>query len=229
MEMRNLAVVAIALLVMANGSVVWAEQWVPSGLAALIVATLPFWMAGFEAALPSGNKLTLRKVSGIIIGFAGLVILFAPELKNSFDMAYFKGILALLFSPFSWAAGSIYSKYKPVQTHPLMAAAFQMLIAGLILVVAGAFLGEFHRFDMDIQGIAALAYLVIFGSLVGYGSFVYALAKLPATKVSMYAYINPVIAVLLGWLILGERMDWMVVSSTVIVLFGVVLVKASRP
>jgi drug/metabolite transporter (DMT)-like permease len=227
-EMGNLAVVSIALLVTANGLVVWAEQWVPSGLAALIVATLPFWMAGFEAALPSGGRLNPRKILGIVIGFTGLVILFAPDLKHSFDFSYLKGVSGLLFSAFCWAAGSVYSKYRPVQSHPLMAAAFEMLIAGSILVTIGLFCGESGRFGFDPRGLAALAYLIIFGSLIGYGSFIYALAKLPATKVSMYAYVNPVIAVILGWLILGERLDGIVVLSTAVILVGVVLVKSSK-
>jgi drug/metabolite transporter (DMT)-like permease len=227
-ELGNLTVVAVALLVAGNGLVVWAEQWIPSGLAALIIATLPFWMAGFEAALPSGSKLNLRKILGILIGFTGLVILLAPDVKYAFDISYLKGVSGLLFSALCWAGGSVYSKYRPVRSHPLMAAAFEMLIAGSILVTMGLLFGESGRFGLDPRGLAALAYLIIFGSLLGYGSFIYALAKLPATKVAMYAYINPVIAVLLGWLVLGERFDRGVVLSTAVILFGVVLVKSSR-
>lgn len=227
-ELLDTAIVGIALLAISNGLVIWAEQWVPSSVAALLVATLPFWMAGFEAALPSGERLTLRKIIGIVIGFTGLVILFSPEIKTSFDAAYLKGVLALLFAPFCWAAGSIYSKFRPARCHPLMAASLQMIIAGVILILIGGALGEWRRFSFNVEGIAATAYLVVFGSIVGYGSFVYALAKLPATKVSMYAYVNPVIAVLLGWLILSERMDWSVILATAVVLLGVVLVKSSK-
>jgi drug/metabolite transporter (DMT)-like permease len=227
-EFRDLAIVGVALLVTANGLVVWAEQWVPSSLAALLVATLPFWVAGYEACLPGAVGLGLRKVIGIVIGFGGLVVLFAPELKASFDMAYFKGVLALLFAPFSWAGGSIYSKYRPVKVHPLMAAAFQMIIAGSVLILIGAILGEFGRFSLSVRGVAALAYLIIFGSILGYGAFVYSLAKLPATKHSMYAYVNPVIAVILGWLVLDERLDWNVAFATALVLTGVVLVKSAK-
>jgi drug/metabolite transporter (DMT)-like permease len=227
-EFRDIAIVGIALLVVANGLVVWAEQWVPSSLAALLVATLPFWVAGYEASLPGAGGLGLRKVIGIVIGFGGLVVLFAPELKASFDVAYFKGVLALLFAPFSWAGGSIYSKYRPARTHPLMAAAFQMIIAGSVLILIGAILGEFGRFSLSMRGVAALAYLIIFGSILGYGAFVYSLAKLPATKHSMYAYVNPVIAVILGWFVLDERLDWNVAFATALVLTGVVLVKSAR-
>ena len=227
-ELFDMAVVGIALLAISNGLVIWAEQWVPSSIAALLVATLPFWMAGFEAALPSGERLTLRKGIGIVIGFSGLVILFLPEIQTTFDMAYLKGILAMLFAPLCWAAGSMYSKSRPAKSHPLMAASVEMIVAGIVLLLVGSLFGEWNRFSFDMVGLAATAYLIMFGSIVGYGSFVYALAKLPATKVSMYAYVNPVIAVLLGWLILHERMDWSVILATGVVLLGVVLVKSSK-
>jgi drug/metabolite transporter (DMT)-like permease len=165
---------------------------------------------------------------GIVIGFGGLVILFSPEIKTSIDTAYLKGVLALLFAPFCWAAGSMYSKFRPSKSHPLMAASMQMIVAGIILLLVGFLAGEGQRFSFDPGGLAATAYLVVFGSIAGYGSYVYALAKLPATKVSMYAYVNPVIAVLLGWLILDERMDWSVILATAVVLLGVVLVKSSK-
>ncbi|MFQ6114659.1 MAG: EamA family transporter [bacterium] len=226
-ELSDMAVVGITLLTIGNGLVVWGEQWVPSGLAALLVATLPFWMAGFEAALPAGDKLNARKVLGIIIGFAGLVLLLGPDFQGSWDKAYLKGILAIFFAPCSWAAGSLYSKYRPVRSHPMIAAACQMIIAGTLLISIGAIFGEFQRFVFDIQGLAALGYLIVFGSIFGYGSYIYALSKLPASKVSMYAYINPVIAVILGWLVLDERFDWVVVTATAVVLFGVVLVKTA--
>jgi len=227
-DLLNIAIVGILLLVTANGCVVWAEQWVPSGLAALIVATLPFWVSGLEALLPSGNRLNVFKVLGIVIGFFGLVILLAPELKSSIDQVYLKGVLALLFAPLSWAMGSVYSKYHPVRTAPLMAAALQMVIAGIILMLIGVILHEVPRFNLNPEGLAALAYLAIFGSIIGYGSFIYALAKLPAAKVSMFAYVNPIIAVILGWLILGEQLDWRVAIATAVILLGVVLVQSAR-
>ncbi len=222
------AVVGIALLVTANGLVVWCEQWVPSGLTALIVATLPLWMAVFEGVLPAGDRLTVKKISGILIGFCGLVILFWPDLKSSLDTGYLRGVLVLFLAPCSWAAGSIYSKHRPVRTNPLMAASLQMIIAGIILMSIGVSFGEFRRFVFEPLGVGALIYLVIFGSIVGYGSFIYVLSKLPASKVSMYAYINPVIAVILGWLVLGERMDGWMIAGTAVVLAGVVVVNSER-
>ena len=227
-EWLHMAIVGISLLVMANGLVVWAEQWVPSGLTAVIIATLPFWSAGLESVLPSGERLTLRKVLGILIGFAGVIILFAPDMGESFDKAYLKGVIVLVFVPFFWSAGSIYSKHHPVQCPPLVAAGTQTLMAGLVLTAIGTVFGEWSEFTLDGKGMAAIAYLIVFGSIVGYSSFIYALSKLPITTVSMYAYINPVIAVILGWLILDERLDWSVATATTVVLLGVTLVKSAK-
>jgi drug/metabolite transporter (DMT)-like permease len=226
-ELLDIAIVGIALLTIANGTVVWAEQWVPSSLAALIVATLPFWVVGLEAVLPKGEKPNAKKVLGILIGFSGLVILLWPDLKSSIDPNYLKGIVAMLIPPIAWGAGSIYSKYRNLKVHPLMAAALQMLIAGFILVVIGAAAGEFSRLTFNPKGFAAMGYLIVFGSIIGYGSYIYALAKLPAAIVSMYAFINPVIAVILGWLILDERLDWWVATATLIIVTGVILVKTA--
>lgn len=227
-EIANMAVVGICLLVLANGTVVWAEQWVPSSLAALIVSTLPFWMAGMESLLPTGTRLTLRKVAGIFIGFLGIVVLFYPDLRQTVDSAYLKGVLALFLAPCAWAAGSLFSKYNPISCDFLMSAAMQMIIAGLVFITIGLYLGEAGRFHPNLPGMAATAYLIVFGSLIGYASYIYALAKLPAAKVALFAYVNPVIAVLLGWLILDERLDGYVAAATVLVLSGVLLVKSSR-
>jgi drug/metabolite transporter (DMT)-like permease len=227
-DLLHMAIVGISLLVLANGLVVWAEQWVPSGLTAVIVATLPFWSAGLESVLPSGERLTLRKAVGILIGFAGVIILFAPEMGDSFDRAYWKGVIVLIFVPFFWSAGSTYSKHHPVNCHPLVAAGTQTLIAGVVLTAIGTLFGEWSVFTLNWKGMAAIAYLIVFGSIVGYSSFIYALSKLPMTTVSMYAYINPVIAIILGWLILDERLDWSVVTATTVVLLGVALVKFAK-
>jgi drug/metabolite transporter (DMT)-like permease len=231
-EVFDSVIVGVMLLVLGNAVVVWAEQWLESGLAALIIATVPFWMVGFEAALPGGDKLTLRKIAGIILGFMGLVHLLGPDLKAGFDPNFFKAILALFFAACSWAAGSIFSKHRNLKTDPLMAATIQMISAGIILIFMGAFFGEFKRLVFNWQGLAAMAYLIVFGSLIGYSSFIYALSKLPVAKFSMYAYINPVIAVILGWLILDERFDWVMITSTIVVISGVILVKtepAAKP
>lgn len=226
-ELRKMAITGISLLAIANGSVVWAEQFVPSGLAALIVATVPFWMVAIDARRTDGGKLTTRKVAGMIIGFLGLIILLWPELRGSLDRAFLAGIVALFIAPLAWAWGSIYSKYCGLKTPPLMAAAIQMLIAGLALTLFGGLKGEFSLLSWTTQGMAALGYLVVFGSVVGYSSYIYALDKLPAAMVSTYAYINPIVAVVLGWLVLDERLDSLMLIAMAIILAGVVLVKTA--
>jgi drug/metabolite transporter (DMT)-like permease len=227
-EIADAAVVGLALLAVANGLVAWSEQWVPSSLAALVVATLPFWMIGIEAALPGGERIAARQVLGVLVGFAGLVILFSPDLSGAVDSNYLKGIFGLLLAPASWAAGSVYAKYRAVKMDPLMAASLQMTIGGLVLLLAGMALGEHRGLVFDPRGLFAVVYLIIFGSIVGYVCFIYILDKLPSSTVSMYAYINPVIAVILGKAILDERMDWTVIAGTGVILFGVLLVQTSR-
>jgi len=230
-DLIPISITGILLLTIANGTVVWAEQWVSSSLAALIIASIPFFMVGMEALMPNGEKLSLKKIVGILIGFFGIFILLWPDLKGAVNSAYLKGILGLVVAIIAWAGGSIYSKHRDIKTTPLMSAAFQMLIAGGVLTLIGGLSGEFSQFTFDPKGIAALVYLMIFGSLIGYSAYIYALAKLPTATVSTYAYINPVIAVFLGWLVLDERLDWVVVLATVVILMGVLLVKkgASRP
>jgi drug/metabolite transporter (DMT)-like permease len=227
-EIADAVVVGIALLTVANGLVVRSEQRIPSSLAALVVATLPFWMVGIEAVLPRGERISVRKVLGILTGFAGLLLLLSPDLNETVDADYVQGIFGLLLASFSWAAGSIYSKYRGVKTNPLMAAALQMLIGGTILLLMGIALGEHRNLVYDRRGLIAVVYLIIFGSIVGYVCFVYALDKLPSSTVSMYAYINPIIAVILGKVILNERMDWTVIVGTGVILSGVLLVQTSR-
>ncbi|RMF63196.1 MAG: hypothetical protein D6743_11140, partial [Calditrichaeota bacterium] len=177
---------------------------------------------------PQGDKLNLKKIAGIVLGFAGLFLLVSPEIHGSMDRSYLVGLFAIVLATLSWSLGSLYSKYRTVKTSPFMAAALQMLIGGVILVVFGGIKGEFAQFRYDPAGFAAMGYLVVFGSIVGYGSYIYALSKLPAGFVSTYAYLNPVIAVLLGWLVLDERLDWRILTAAVTILSGVFLVKSGH-
>jgi len=227
-ELVDAAVVGVALLTVANGLVAWSEQWVPSSLAALVVATLPFWMIGIEAALHRGERITVRKIFGVLIGFAGLVLLLSPDLNSAIDRNYLRGIFGLLLAPVSWAAGSIYAKYRSVKMNPLMAASLQMIIGGLVLLLMGMAFSEHRNLVFDPRGLVAVVYLIIFGSIVGYVCFIYILDKLSSSTVSLYAYINPIIAVLLGKMILNERMDWTVIMGTGVILLGVLLVQTSR-
>lgn len=223
------SVIGILLLGVGNGLVVWAEQWVPSGPAALLVATSPFWVMGLERFLREGERASRRAIVGLLIGFGGLALLVAPNLYGtSLGTKYLLGMLALQAACASWSVGSVYAKHHPTGVQPLMGAAVQMLVAGAALTFTGIILGEGSNLHFSGRSFAAFAYLIVFGSIVAYGSYTYAVQKLPLSLVSTYSYINPVIAVLLGWVVLGEQMGWRVIAAMLIILSGVALVKGGR-
>ncbi len=224
-DIFHLGVSGLLLLGGGNGLVVFAEQTVPSGLTALLITTVPFWVVGIEAVLPQGKKINLLIILGLILGLAGVSLIFGGELKNLFDAENIEGVIGLMFAVILWSAGTLYSKYKKVTVHPLMGAATQMIIAGLFITLLGLSLGEAGEFHFTTSGFFAYLYLVVFGSLIGYGSYIYAIAKLPISLVSTYAYVNPVIALFLGWLVLDEPISIWIVAAAVIILIGVTLVK----
>lgn len=221
-----IAIVGLLLLGFGNGLVVVGEQWISSGLAALLITTLPFWMVGIESLLPQGPKLNLLIVTGIVLGLGGVSLIFGSHWKELLDPGYLSGVLAILGAVVTWSAGSVYSKHKKISNlNPLMAAAVQMLIAGFALSAMGIILGETSEITFTQNGALALAYLTLVGSIFGYGSYIYSIAHLPLSLVSTYAYINPVIALYLGWLILDERLDYIILIAAVIIIIGVLLVK----
>lgn len=229
-EWLDQAVVALALLGVGNGLVVWAEQWVPSGPAALLVATSPFWVMGVERFFREGERLQGRAIAGLLIGFGGLVLLVAPNLygATALGAGYLWGMVAIQVACASWSIGSVYSKHHPTGVQPLMGAAIQMLIAGAAMTLLGSVLGEWKGLHFSPRSFGAFAYLIVFGSIVAYGSYTYAVQKLPLSLVSTYSYINPVIAVLLGWLVLSEPLGWRVLTATSVILAGVMMVKTGR-
>jgi drug/metabolite transporter (DMT)-like permease len=224
-EIVHLAVVGLALIGFGNGLVVFAEQWIPSGLAALLITTVPFFMVGIESFLPKGPKLNATIITGLAMGLVGAFLIFGEDIKYLADPDNLKGVLGLLGAVFFWSAGSLYSKYVKLDVHPLMGASVEMLIAGLVLSGIGICIGELPRLNFEINGLLSLAYLVIIGSLVGYPSYIYAIAKLPLSLVSTYAYINPVIALFLGWLILDEKLNFQIAIAAAVIIAGVFIVK----
>jgi drug/metabolite transporter (DMT)-like permease len=224
-DLKDLAIVGILLLGIANGLVVVAEQWLPSGLTALILSTLPFWVVGIEYFLPNRPKINLFIISGLLLGTAGVVLIFAKDLNIALDFSVVLGGLCLLGAVISWAAGSIYWKYKKTDVRPLMGASVQMLIAGVLQTALGLILGEQNHFQLTQNGTFALGYLIVFGSILGYASYIYSVSNLPLSLVSTYAYINPIIAILLGWYILDEPLTITVLIASGLILIGVSLVK----
>ena len=227
-EWLDLCVVGLALLAVGNGVVVWAEQWVPSGMAALLVATSPFWAAVLERLQKDGERVGVRGLLGMAVGFGGLALLVGPQLfGGEMSGKYVVGVVIIQVGCFAWQAGSAYAKLRPVGVSPLMASAVQMLWAGLALTLLGTLLGEWPRMRLSASSAGALLYLVVFGSIVAYSAYMYAIRMLPLSLISTYSYVNPLVALVLGWLVLSEPLGWREAGAALVILLGVALVKTS--
>ena len=203
-DWRTQAIVGVLLLAGGNAFVVWAEQYTASGIASIFVVTVALWMAFFDAIIPGGSgDLNWRVVAGLLLGFLGTSLLVGAnpaEILRS-DL---RGPIALTCASAAWSLGSVYGKRHRTETSPYVGAALQMIAGGATVVVVGTALGEWSRWHLTARGAGAIAYLVVFGSILGYSAYTYALRHASPTIIGTYAYVNPVIAVLLGWLILRE-------------------------
>jgi len=203
-DWRTLAIVGVLLLAGGNAFVVWSEQYIGSGIASIFVVTVAMWTALFDAIIPGGQSvLNWRVVAGLALGFLGTLLLIGAT-PAEILAADKRGPLALTMASASWSLGTVYAKRHPTQSSPYMGAAFQMIVGGGTVALVGTILGEWPAWHLSARGIGAIAYLVVFGSILGYSAYTYALRHAPATIVGTYAYVNPVIAVLLGWLLLRE-------------------------
>lgn len=230
-ELARLAWIGFLLLSFSNAVLAWAELHVPSGLAALLVSVVPMWFLLIEqVVLPSGDRVTRKAVAGIALGALGVVVLFWPHLRVAADLGWWQAGAAasLLVSSFTWAFGSVLARKWRLKVDPLVASGWQMTIAGLINVTVGVVLGQHVRATWDATGLAAVLYLVVFGSWVGYSAYVWLLRHVPTSKVATYAYVNPVIAVFLGWLVLGEPVDRFLLAGAAIILPAVALVTTAE-
>lgn len=224
-----LAILGILLVGVGNGGVVWAEQTVPSGLTAVLVAAVPFWMVGVERFMVLPEPLTPRRIAGLIVGFTGIVLLVWPELQAGSGRNFLVGVGATQLACLGWAIGSSYSRRREHGENVLAAAAFQMLFGGVFMLLVGTARGEWNTFFFTNRTFAAVIYLVFLGSIAGFSAYAYALKHLPVATVSLYAYVNPVIAVLLGTLLLGETLSPRLAIAGAIVLVGMALVRERQP
>ena len=220
-----LALLGVLLMGVGNGGVVWAEQTVPSGLTAVLVAAIPFWMVGIERLMYGGDTVTRGRAAGLALGFAGIVLLVWPELRLGAGRPFLVGVLATQIACLGWAIGSSIARRRQHEENVLAASAVQMVFAGLALAAAGLLHGEWHALAFNARTSGALAYLIVAGSIVGYSAYAYALKHLPVATVSLYAYVNPVIAVALGTLTLGEPLSSRMIVAAAAVFMGVLLVR----
>ena len=223
------SIVGVALLGCGNGGVSWGEQVVPSGIAALLVATVPLWMALFARAW-LGERLRRPAVAGLLVGFAGLVLLVDPGSGAGLDLA---GTAVILAGALCWAAGSVYARRAPLPSRPVIANGMEMLAGGAALLAAGIATGELSDLRLDeVSGASmmALAYLIVFGSIAAFSAYTWLLRHASTSLAATYAYVNPVVAVLLGWAILDEPVTGRTLLAGAVIVAGVALiVSAQRP
>lgn len=227
-DWRTQAIVGVLLLAGGNALVVWAEQYTASGIASIFVVTVALWMAFFDAVIPGGSsELGWRVVSGLLLGFFGTALLVGAS-PRAILAADLRGPIALTCASAFWSLGSVYGKRHKTETSPYVGAALQMIAGGSAVALVGSALGEWGRWHLTARGAGAVAYLVVVGSILGYSAYTYALRHASATIVGTYAYVNPVIAVLLGWLLLDEPVTARTLLAMALILGAVVWIQLSH-
>jgi len=226
------AVVGLLLLLGGNGLVSLAEKNVASGIAALIVGSAPLWMTLMEALRPAGARPNWLGILGLVIGFGGIVLLVGPSLVNT-TQADFRpaGIITLLFAALFWSLGSIYSRSADLPRSSLLSTGMEMLAGGLGLYLAGTLTGEWHQLvlvNITLRSWLGLAYLVAFGSMVGFTAYAWLLRSAPVSLVATYAYVNPLVAILLGGLFAQESLSLHILLAALVIIGSVIVINVSR-
>jgi len=225
-QWRATAVIGVLLLLGGNGLVVWAEYRVPSGIAALIIGIEPCIVVLLDWLRPSGVRPTGRVVAGLVLGLAGLVWLVGPDAILGGGRVDFFGAVALVLASLSWAVGSIYSRHASMPS-PFLASGMQMLAGGAALLLLGVALGEPAATAwaaVSAKSVLAWIYLIIFGSIVGFSTYIWLLRVTTLARASTYAYVNPIVAVLLGWLLADEPLTLRTLVAAAVIVGGVVLI-----
>ncbi len=227
-ELMLTAVCGIICIGIGNGCLAIAEEWIPSGLAALFYTTSPFWMVGIDALLPGGRKPLGSTIAGLSVGLFGVAFLIFPAAAHEgVHGRTLAGFLILQLSGIGWVAGSLLQKRVEARAHSFVSGAVQQLAAGLATFVPAAFFEKMPS-SIHLRPALAVAYLVIFGSIVGFSSFIYCMSRLPVAIVSIYTFVNPVVAVFLGWLFFREPFGYRELIAMFIVFLGIALVKWSE-
>jgi drug/metabolite transporter (DMT)-like permease len=224
---RAAIVTGALLLFVGNGGVSWAERLVPSGITALLVATVSLWLVIVDWLRPGGAKPVPRVIMGLLMGFAGLTLLVGPAHLGGSERVNPLGATVLVVASFAWACGSLYSKHGGMPSSPMLSVAMQSFAGGVILLIAGLLTGEFkelHPGAISLRSWLALGYLIVFGSGIGFSAYIYILQKSTAARVATYAFVNPVVALFLGWLIASETITLRTVIAAVVILTAVILV-----
>jgi len=222
------AVIGFTMLGLGNGGVVIAEQYLTSGLTAVLVGTSPFWMVGIDAAFPGGKRLKLQQLIGMTIGFLGIVLLVWPDLKADLGLGTLIGVIAVQIACIGWALASSYSKRHTQSADVIGTATLQMIFGGILMTVVATLRGNWAHLSFTPSTLGALAYLAVLGSVVAFVSYSYALKHLPISVVSLYTYVNPVIAVGLGALLLHEPFGIRQITAAAVIVVGMLIVRPDK-
>lgn len=226
---RSALIIGGLLLLFGNGLVVWAEQYVTSGQASLLVATVPLWTVLLEWLRPGGVRPALSVLLGVGVGLAGLLLLVGPGAGGSLHLG---GVLALLSASLAWTIGSLYARNAPLPGSAVLTNGIEMLAGGALLLAVGVLRGEWRGVELAAispQSVLALLYLIVFGSLIGFSAYIYILNHASPTRVSTYAYVNPVVAVVLGWALAGEELTPRMALAAAIIVGSVALLTLRPP
>ncbi|HEX3095440.1 MAG TPA: EamA family transporter [Candidatus Angelobacter sp.] len=230
LDLRRLLVISILLLSIGNIGVLWGEEYVSSGLASLIVALVPIWVVMIEAWVFRAGRMTAKGLIGLAIGIVGLLVLLWPRITAGTHLGHMEliGSAILAGASFFWALGSVLSHRFSLTVDVFASAAWQMTLAGAVNGVIALVTGQFQKTHWTSSALSGIGYLVIFGSWIGYSAYIYLLEHVPTPKVATYAYVNPIVAVFLGWIILREQVDAFMLLGTAIIIASVALVNTSK-
>ena len=229
-DLRRLLVISILLLSIGNIGVLWGEEYVSSGLASLVVALVPIWVVMIEAWGFRAGRMTPKGLFGLALGIVGLLVLLWPRIASGSHLGRMEllGSAILAGASFFWALGSVFSHRYNLTVDVFVSAAWQMTLAGLVNALIALTFGQFQRTHWTTQAMSGIAYLVVFGSWLGYSAYIYLLEHVPTPKVATYAYVNPIVAVFLGWIILREQVGVFMLAGTAIIIASVALVNTSK-
>jgi drug/metabolite transporter (DMT)-like permease len=221
-----IVIIGILFFLVGHGLLAWAQQKIPSGLAALLVASEPLWIATIEAFMVRDHRATSRTVIGLVCGFLGISLLFAPWQKLGNHHVDALSAFAILLGTLSWSLGAVYSRVAKLPKSPALSAGLQLIVGGILLVICGLLMGEGNRLQVEalsLRSILGLMYLIVFGSVITFTAYVWLLRMTSATRVATHTYVNPVIAVFLGWAIAGEPLSLQTFVATSIIVISVYL------
>ena len=231
LEWRSAAIVGVLLLTGGSGGLAWAEQWVASGVASLLVGTMPLWMVLFDVLRPGGQRPGWQAIVGVLMGFGGIVVLLRPaQSGGDVESVDLLGAVIVLLAVFLWSIGSLYNRTAPLPSSPLLATAMQMLVGGAALLLLAALFGQWGQLNLaavSARSWWAFAYLTVFGSLIGFTTFIWLLRVAPTPLVSTYAYVNPLVAILLGHFMGGESLTARILTAAAIIVGSVILITAT--